>query len=60
MRGDLIGAVADGVGTSSNITRTVTMGFGDEFTQKFIKQPWENFDNTTSGEAIITGNRVWN
>ena len=54
MRGDLIGAVADGVGTSSNITRTVTMGFGDEFTQKFIKQPWENFDNTTSGSRLLS------
>ena len=54
MRGDLIGAVADGVGSSSNITKTVTMGFGDEFTQKFIKQPWEDFSNTTSGSRLLS------
>jgi len=53
LRGDLIGAVADGVGTSSSIGRIpnnpnnpFVAPYIGHLTNKFVKQPWENYLTT--------------
>ena len=60
MRGDLIGAVSDGVGTSSSIRRIVPDNpnqndilapYRGHLTNKFVKQPWENYLTSGSPDA---------
>ena len=52
LRGDLIGAVADGTGTSSSTRRVIPddpnqsdilAPYRGHLTNKFVKQPWENY-----------------
>ena len=63
MRGDLIGAVADGVGTSSSIGRIpndpnnpFVAPYIGHLTNKFIKQPWESY--LTRGRAAQSADRL--
>ena len=63
LRGDLIGAVADGVGTSSS-TRRITPNDPDNIltpyighlTNKFRKQPWEDY--LTTGRTAQSADRL--
>ncbi len=63
IRGDLIGAVADGTGSSSSIRRIVPNDpnniltpYIGHLTNKFIKQPWEDF--LTMPTTRQTSNRL--
>ena len=58
LRGDLIGAVADGVGTSSSTTRitpndpnNILTPYIGHLTNKFRKQPWEDYLTSGSPDA---------
>jgi len=65
-RGDLIGAARFG-GTSGGVKMSPTIGgsggsgdnplSGNEFTQKFIKQPWEQFQSRYPG-TLASGNKM--
>ena len=65
IRGDLIGAVADGTGTSGGIGRLTQQQLAAidksrkellaPFTQKFKPQQWENFDRFETGIEQVTG-----
>ena len=64
-RGDLIGAVADGTGTSGGTGRLTQQQLAAidksrkellaPFTQKFKPQQWENFDRFETGIEQVTG-----
>ena len=65
VRGDLIGAVADGTGTSSSIRRVpnlfdennpVIAPYIGHLTDKFRKQPWEDY--LTTGATAQTADRL--
>ena len=66
MRGDLIGAVADGVGSSSSTRRVpnnpnnpnnpLIAPYIGHLTNKFRKQPWEDF--LTTGRTAQSSNRL--
>ena len=58
LRGDLIGAVADGVGTSSSTTRitpddpnNILTPYIGHLTNKFTKQPWEDYLTSATPDA---------
>ena len=58
MRGDLIGAVADGTGTSSSIRRitpndpnNILTPYIGHLTNKFRKQPWEDYLTSATPDA---------
>ena len=63
LRGDLIGAVADGVGTSSSTTRitpndpnNILTPYIGHLTNKFRKQPWEDY--LTTGRTAQSADRL--
>ena len=65
LRGDLIGAVADGTGTSGGIKRLTQQELFDinksrkelldPYVQKFKPQQWENFEKFETGIEQVTG-----